>query len=82
MTEVTILIRTNPVWNYARFWRTLGMILAVFLPGVFFDSSAMQWFGFLMLILIFVAFIAVQGQGVSIKEARRLLDEIEAREEK
>lgn len=51
-TKIVFLVET-PMWkSIASDIFTLAVIGAVFAPGVYLESSAMQWCGFAMLVLM------------------------------
>jgi len=54
----------------------------LFGPGIFLGSAAMQWAGFVVLLfLCFCGLVAFSGaEGMTITEARKKLDELEAKQ--
>lgn len=77
-TEI-IIIRENWVQSIVSDLFTLVMIVSVTGIGVYLNSNAMQWIGFLILLIVAVnRALSRYGDGrMSIEQARRRLDEIE-----
>ena len=80
MTNHTITIYRDSKSNPARMVRTWVFIVALIGTGAVLGSTAMQWIGFIILILI--CFAAVKhdlhkNSGLTIAQARARLDEIE-----
>lgn len=83
MTKIEI--KTNPKFRPLRAIYVFAVVFGIFGAGVAADSAAMQWFWFAFLLLWFLAMVrcyADENTGLSIAEARKRLDEIEAEEEK
>ncbi|MEL6467067.1 MAG: hypothetical protein AAFQ58_19065 [Pseudomonadota bacterium] len=85
MTEnpTTIEIRTNPKFRLGRSLYSLTTVFAVLGSGIIAESNAMQWAGFVLLAVLAIALSATtakRNSSLTIEEARKLLDEIEARE--
>ena len=83
MSQVTITINTNPKLNPLRLLCLFGMQVVVIGIGVFANSAAMQWAGFVMLLLLlfFVAMkINEKDQGLTFDQARARIDELEGQE--
>lgn len=82
-SEPTIIIKTN---GRFRPWPAIYFALAqvgVIGIGIVSDSAAMQWSGFVMLgIILLAAAISAneKRKGLTIAEARAVIDEIESRE--
>lgn len=81
--EVKVTVLTNPRWRPLRSVYATAFQIGVIGIGVAANSPAMQWSGFIVLMLIAVG-MAVAGvrknEGLSIAEAIRRLNEIEADE--
>ena len=81
--EITFSIRDHrykhvPLWLAILRWTAFGVIL--FGPGLLTGSTAMQWSGFLILLVgIFVALVKSTHENLTIDEARKRLDELEAK---
>lgn len=81
--EITLSIRDDrykhvPLWLAILRWTAFAAIL--FGPGLLADSAAMQWSGFLILIAGFFAeMIKSTREKLTIDEARKRLDELEAK---
>ena len=82
MSEETTIIIHETVWqSYARDAGSFVTIAALIGLGVFLESSAMQWVGAIVAMLALTA-RAIEQRNVcrmTIPEARKKLDEIEAR---
>lgn len=79
--QIRIEISVNSRFSPISMLRMTSFIGAVFAPGILLDSQAMQWLGFLMCIICAIGFaidIQRQNQRLSIDQARKRLDEIEA----
>lgn len=57
---------------------TFAMCFALILPGVWLDSSAMQWMGAGMFMLSIITKASAKAKRMTIDQARAKLDEIEA----
>lgn len=81
MTE--IYIRTNPKFKPLRVLYAFSVQFALISIGIAAESPAMQWMGFVMVVLI-VLVLAVatvdSNKAVSFDEARRMIDDMEAKE--
>jgi hypothetical protein len=80
---IEIEIRINPKLNPLRAGIQLSIQIGVIGVGIWADSPAMQWCGFLFLILGLSSFRAIeldQNKGLSIADARKRLDALERRE--
>jgi hypothetical protein len=71
--------------THARNWRYTAVFYALLFGliglGVFVDSAAMQWAGFVVAFLALVGMAATaekRNKGLTIAEARKRLDELEA----
>ncbi|MBC7155749.1 MAG: hypothetical protein H5U19_14320 [Rhodobacteraceae bacterium] len=81
-TEHTINIKTNPKFRPWRMLMTVSAQIGVIGVGVLVDSAAMQWAGFVVLSLMLAELaIGADPRGLSIGEARREIDRIEAEEQ-
>lgn len=81
--ETTITIKTNPKFYWWRVPLVFGIQTGIIGIGIWADSQAMQWSGFVAVILLAVgASIAAseRDRGLTISEARKRLAEIERRE--
>lgn len=80
MSQTTIKIIVNAKFRPLRALWFASTMAAVIGVGVAVDSAAMQWAGFLMLMLIGLGSgiaKASKNEGLTIDEARARLDEIE-----
>lgn len=78
---IKIKVMTAPKWKPLRASYVFALQFIMIGAGVLADSPAMQWMGFVMVILCGIVAIAMQAdrQGaMSIDEARKRLDELEA----
>lgn len=83
MTNITIKIVTKQKWNPMKTLRAFIFIMALILPGVWLESQAMQWVGFIFLILTLLGYIVISSEkssGLTIAEARQVLDELQKEE--
>lgn len=68
----------------APFWlsllRLLGFSSVLFGPGILLESAAMQWAGFVVLLVVsFLLLITTAGnEAMTIQQARKKLDDLEA----
>lgn len=76
---VEIKIITNPQFNVARFALSIAAQIGVIGVGVYTQSEAMQWCGFLVLVLLVLGLIARDNKGLTFDEARAKIDELEAK---
>ena len=77
----TIVIVDDRLWrSVARDTYTFGLLTAVTAVGYFLDISALSWIGGLMWIVVIIARSdqRVRNSTMTIKEARKLLDQLEA----
>lgn len=86
MTKITIRLVDERQSRRRSFKRALigiiGIPAILFGPGLIADSAAMQWAGFVMFItLIAIAATIWDDERMTIKEARRKLDKMEAGDE-
>lgn len=75
-----VIIRETLLKSIFRDVVSTAMAFALILPGVFVGSAAMQWAGFVAFLII-VGKWAKQLRGsydMSIQDARKMLDELEA----
>lgn len=83
MTEYHVIkISTRPKVSWRVFVGPALQLLIIGI-GIAADSAAMQWSGFVILILSMFAFgmlIAKKDENLTISDARKRLDEIERRE--
>lgn len=78
MTEITIKIQTVQKWKPANYFRAIIFILLLIVPGVLLKSTAMEWLGFFIVILLAVSLALTNTQkSMTIAEARLKLDELE-----
>jgi len=81
--EVRITVRTNPRLTVQKSVISILTITGLIGLGIIADSAAMQWAGFVLAFLTLFAVGAVRvarREGISITEARKILDELEAEE--
>ena len=85
MTEKTIIrvqIKEGIVKSTVRLVRGVILYTSVIGIGIWVDSQAMQWAGFLALVLGILAYAMVKNdETMTIAEARKELDRLEAREQ-
>ena len=75
----TIIILRETLWqSILSDTYTIAMCFAMILPGVWLDSSAMQWVGGVLLLLILMNKASGTSKRMTIEQARAKLDEIEA----
>lgn len=79
--------KTHIVILRETFWQSLGSdavtlatCLALIAPGLWLDSSALQWTGSVMFSLVVLTKASTAGRRKTIAEARAYLDQIEAGE--
>lgn len=81
MSKVEINIRINPQPSYLRtIFVTAVEVLVIYL-GVLAGSAAMQWAGLIGVLLVGLSYaimVAKKNDGLSVDDARKRLDEIEA----
>ena len=79
-TPIKITIETTPKLSLFRMFMPIALQLCVIGVGIWAESPAMQWSGFAMLCLltIVIAAVANKSYGITIDQARKRLDEIEA----
>ena len=82
--NVRILITDNrgsPTWRYIRQILSTGVTFSLlFGPGVYAGSNAMQWAGFIILMVMVVALIAASNNNyLPIEDAQKKIDEIKNR---
>ena len=59
----------------------IGFLTLTFAPGLFADSAAMQWAGFFIVFVFGVMLLVAQSaHSLTIEEAHKKLDELEAHE--
>lgn len=83
MKEPTVTVRTNPKFRPLRSIFTACIQVAVIGIGIVTESAAMQWAGFIVLILMALAIAIISAkkdEGLTISEARERLNELARKE--
>lgn len=84
MTEkVEIIINTNPKINLRKIMIIPAMQLVLIGIGVIVGSTAMQWMGFVMfwILLLAISIVNIRREsGLTIEEAKKLIEELEKNE--
>lgn len=80
--EITVNIKPTQVQAWGRTVRAFLLIAALIGPGIVLDSAAMQWMGFLIVLLVVVS-LAVgsdkANKGLTPDQARARIAELEAK---
>lgn len=78
--EITVNIKPTQVQAWGRTVRSFLLIAALIGPGILLDSAAMQWMGFLIVLLVVVG-LAVgsdkANKGLTPDQARARIAELE-----
>jgi hypothetical protein len=72
-----LIIHESVKHSLARDAGTFALVVGVIGTGVFLQSSAMQWAGFIMLALAALALASNGDKRMTVTQARAYLDEIE-----
>lgn len=69
-----------PFWH--SMLRLVGLASVLFGPGILLESTAMQWAGFIVLLVVsFLLLVTVaSSEAMTIQQARKKLDDLEAQE--
>ena len=82
MPDTTIKLDVNTKFNPIRMVTSVSIQVGVIGIGIFAESPAMQWSGFVVLVILVIAVAfqsAKKDEGLTINQARKRLDELEAK---